>query len=148
MQDNQSQSSCGTLRRLHFQKAVNEQAKLIRLLTERLLGVVVGLRPKSLTFKKSYSIKFSSEKKKQQHISRGVANGFLVFSEKAEFFYKSDNYYNPKDEGGILFSDPDLNIDWKTPSDQLFLSDKDKKTHNQRIFKKLKGTNYYIPNSI
>jgi dTDP-4-dehydrorhamnose 3,5-epimerase len=127
VQDNQSKSTYGTLRGLHFQKADAAQAKLVRVLSGRVLDVVVDLRPNSTTFKKSYSIELSAENKKQLFIPRGFAHGFVVLSETAEFFYKCDNYYNPQAEGGLLFSDPDLNIDWKVPHDQLILSDKDKK---------------------
>jgi dTDP-4-dehydrorhamnose 3,5-epimerase len=127
VQDNQSKSSYGTLRGLHFQKADAAQAKLVRVVSGRVLDVVVDLRPNSTTFKKSYSIELSAENKKQLFVPRGFAHGFVVLSETAEFFYKCDNYYNPQAEGGLLFSDPDLNIDWKVPHDQLILSDKDKK---------------------
>ena len=127
VQDNQSKSSYGTLRGLHFQKGDAAQAKLVRVLSGSVLDVVVDLRPESPTFKNSYSIELSAENKKQLFVPRGFAHGFVVLSETAEFFYKCDNYYNPQAEGGLLFSDPDLNIDWKVPHDQLILSDKDKK---------------------
>jgi dTDP-4-dehydrorhamnose 3,5-epimerase len=127
IQDNQSKSSYGTLRGLHFQNGESAQAKLVRVISGIVLDVVVDLRPDSSTFKKSYSIELSSENKKQLFVPRGFAHGFVVLSETAEFFYKCDNYYNPQAEGGLLFSDPDLNIDWKVPHDQLILSDKDKK---------------------
>ena len=127
VQDNQSKSIYGTLRGLHFQQGDAAQAKLVRVLSGSVLDVVVDLRPNSLTFKKSYSIELSAENKKQLFIPRGFAHGFVVLSETAEFFYKCDNYYNPQAEGGLLFSDPDLNIDWRVPHDQLILSDKDKK---------------------
>lgn len=127
VQDNQSKSSYGTLRGLHFQNGNSAQAKLVRVLSGSVLDVVVDLRPGSPTFKKSYSIELSAENKKQLFVPRGFAHGFVVLSETAEFFYKCDNYYNPQDEGGLLYSDPDLNINWKVPHDQLILSDKDKK---------------------
>lgn len=127
VQDNQSKSSYGTLRGLHFQIGDAAQAKLVRVLSGSVLDVVVDLRPNSPTFKKSYTIELSAENKKQLFVPRGFAHGFVVLSETAEFFYKCDNYYNPQAEGGLLFSDPDLNIDWKVPHDQLILSDKDKK---------------------
>jgi dTDP-4-dehydrorhamnose 3,5-epimerase len=127
VQDNQSKSSYGALRGLHFQKGDAAQAKLVRVLSGSVLDVVIDLRPNSPTFKKSYSIELSAENKKQLFVPRGFAHGFVVLSETAEFLYKCDNYYNPQAEGGLLFSDPDLNIDWKVPNDQLILSDKDKK---------------------
>lgn len=127
VQDNQSKSQYGTLRGLHFQVGEAAQAKLVRVLSGSVLDVVVDLRPDSLTFKKSYSIELSASNKRQFFVPRGFAHGFVVLSETAEFFYKCDNYYNPQAEGGLLYSDPDLNIDWKVPHDQLILSDKDKK---------------------
>jgi dTDP-4-dehydrorhamnose 3,5-epimerase len=127
IQDNQSQSVYGTLRGLHFQKDKAAQAKLVRVLLGSVLDVVVDLRPNSETFKKTYSIELSAENKRQMFVPRGFAHGFVVLSATAEFFYKCDNYYNPQAEGGLLYSDPDLNIDWKVPHDQLILSDKDKK---------------------
>lgn len=127
IQDNQSKSTHGSLRGLHFQKGDAAQAKLVRILSGCVLDVVVDLRPNSPTFKMSYSIELSSENKRQLFVPRGFAHGFVVLSETAEFFYKCDNYYNPQAEGGLLFSDSDLNIDWKVPHDQLILSDKDKK---------------------
>jgi dTDP-4-dehydrorhamnose 3,5-epimerase len=127
VQDNQSKSSYGTLRGLHFQKGKSAQTKLVRVLSGSVLDVVVDLRPNSITFKKSFSVELSAENKMQLFVPRGFAHGFVVLSETAEFFYKCDNYYNPQAEGGLLFSDPDLNIDWKVPHAQLILSDKDKK---------------------
>lgn len=127
VQDNQSKSSFGTLRGLHFQKGQDAQAKLVRVISGRVLDVVVDLRSESPTYKGSYSIELSAENKKQLYVPRGFAHGFVVLSETAEFFYKCDNYYNPQAEGGLLYSDPDLNIDWKVPRDQLILSDKDKR---------------------
>lgn len=127
VQDNQSKSAYGTLRGLHFQNGNAAQAKLVRVLSGSVLDVVLDLRLNSSTFKKSYLIELSAENKKQLFVPRGFAHGFVVLSETAEFFYKCDNYYDPQAEGGLLFSDPDLNIDWKIPYDQLILSDKDKK---------------------
>lgn len=137
VQDNQSKSSYGTLRGLHFQKGEAAQAKLVRVLSGSVLDVVVDLRPDSPTFKKSFTIELSAENKKQLFVPRGFAHGFIVLSETAEFFYKCDNYYNPQAEGGLLFSDTDLSIDWRVPHDQLVLSEKDKK--NPTLKEYLKG---------
>jgi dTDP-4-dehydrorhamnose 3,5-epimerase len=127
VQDNQSKSSYGTLRGLHFQKGEHAQAKLVRVLSGKVLDVVVDLRPGSTTYKKSYSIELSAENKRQLYVPRGFAHGFVVLSETAEFFYKCDNFYNQPAEGGINFADPSLNIDWKVPTDKLILADKDLK---------------------
>lgn len=126
VQDNQSKSSYGTLRGLHFQKGSKAQAKLVRVLSGKVLDVVVDLRPNSLTYKKSYSIELSSENRKQLYVPRGFSHGFVVLSDSAEFFYKCDNYYFPTEEGGINFEDPDLNINWIIPREELILSSKDK----------------------
>ena len=126
VQDNQSKSAYGTLRGLHFQKGDSAQAKLVRVLSGRVLDVVVDLRPDSLTFKKSFAVELSSENQTQMFVPRGFAHGFVVLSDTAEFFYKCDNYYDFKSEGGLLFNDPELNIDWGVPSDKLILSEKDK----------------------
>lgn len=137
VQDNQSKSTYGTLRGLHFQKGESAQAKLVRVLSGSVLDVVVDLRPDSRTFKKSFTIELSGENKRQLFVPRGLAHGFIVLSEKAEFFYKCDNYYNPQAEGGLLFSDSELGIDWKVPHDQLVLSEKDKQ--NPTLKEYLKG---------
>ena len=127
VQDNQSMSKYGTLRGLHYQTGEAAQAKLVRVISGTVLDVVVDLRLNSATFKKSYSIELSAENKRQLFVPRGFAHGFIVLSESAEFLYKCDNYYNPQAEGGLLYSDHDLNIDWKVPVDQIIVSDKDKK---------------------
>lgn len=137
VQDNQSKSSYGTLRGLHFQRGEAAQAKLVRVLSGSVLDVVVDLRQDSPTFKKYYSIELSAENKRQLFVPRGFAHGFVVLSEAAEFFYKCDNYYNPQAESGLFFADKDLNIDWKVPHDKLILSDKDKK--NYTLTEYLKG---------
>lgn len=126
VQDNQSKSTYGALRGLHFQKGEYAQAKLVRVLSGKVLDVVVDLRIDSLTFKKSFTIELSAENKKQLFVPRGFAHGFIVLSETAEFFYKCDNYYNAHFEGGIYFGDTELNIDWKVPTHELVLSEKDR----------------------
>lgn len=125
VQDNQSKSSYGVLRGLHFQKGEHAQAKLVRVLEGRVLDVAVDLRPDSPSFGKSFAVELSGENFTQFYIPRGFAHGFVVLSETAIFAYKCDNGYNKASEGGLLFSDPTLNIDWKVASKDLVLSDKD-----------------------
>ncbi len=126
VQDNQSASTYGVLRGLHFQNGEAAQAKLVRVLEGSVLDVAVDLRKYSSTFGKSFSLELTADNHKQLYIPRGFAHGFVVLSDKAVFFYKCDNYYNKEAEGGILYNDPDLKIDWQLSSDKLVLSDKDK----------------------
>lgn len=125
VQDNQSFSSYGVLRGLHFQKGAHAQAKLVRVLKGEVLDVAVDLRPDSPTYRESFSVVLSEENKLQFFIPRGFAHGFVVLSEFAEFFYKCDNYYHKAAEGGLHYADPSLNIDWKVPFEKLLVSDKD-----------------------
>lgn len=125
VQDNQSFSSYGVLRGLHFQKAEHAQAKLVRVLKGEVLDVAVDLRPGSATFGQHYSVLLSEENKLQFFVPRGFAHGFVVLSEQAEFFYKCDNYYNKASEAGLHFADPTLNIDWQFSADSLLVSEKD-----------------------
>ena len=125
VQDNESFSSKGILRGLHFQKGVYAQAKLVRVVQGAVLDVAVDLRLESPTYGQHFSIELSSENKKQLFIPRGFAHGFVVLSDTALFSYKCDNYYNKASESGIIYNDPTLNIDWKLPDDQLQLSKKD-----------------------
>lgn len=126
VQDNQSSSSYGVLRGLHFQKAEHAQAKLVRVLKGEVLDVAVDLRPDSPSYGQYYSVILSEENKLQFFIPRGFAHGFVVLSDTAEFFYKCDNYYNKASEGGLHYADPSLNIDWKVPFEKLLVSDKDR----------------------
>lgn len=126
VQDNQSYSSKGVLRGLHFQCGEHAQAKLVRVLEGEVLDVAVDLRPESETFGQSYSILLSAENKKQFFVPRGFAHGFIVLSEKATFFYKCDNFYNKESEGGLIYNDPTLAIDWGIPEQELIISEKDK----------------------
>lgn len=126
IQDNQSYSSKGVIRALHYQLGEHAQAKLVRVLSGIVLDVAVDLRKDSETFGEHCIVELSAENKKQLFIPRGFAHGFVVLSETAEFFYKCDNFYNKDSEGGINFSDPTLNIDWKLPHEQLIVSEKDK----------------------
>ena len=125
VQDNESFSSKGILRGLHFQKGVYAQAKLVRVVQGAVLDVAVDLRQDSSTYGQHFSIELSSENKKQLFIPRGFAHGFVVLSDSAIFSYKCDNYYHKASESGIIYNDPTLNIDWKLPDDQLQLSEKD-----------------------
>lgn len=127
VQDNESFSRKGTLRGLHFQKPPFAQAKLVRVLDGVVWDVAVDLRKNSPTFGKWFGVELSAENKKQFFIPRGFAHGFSVLSETARFAYKCDNLYNKASEGAILFSDPDLNIDWKIDTAAAVLSDKDLK---------------------
>lgn len=126
VQDNQSFSTAGVLRGLHYQNAPYAQTKLVRVLAGRILDVVVDLRREEPTFGKWYSVELSSENKKQLYVPKGFAHGFAVLSETAEILYKCDNYYNKESEGGLYYDDPALNIDWGVSKDQVILSDKDK----------------------
>ncbi len=125
VQDNQSFSTKGVLRGLHYQTGVHAQAKLVRVLSGEVLDVVVDIRPGSVTYGQYVSVLLSSENQKQFFIPRGFAHGFLVLSETATFFYKCDNFYNKESEGGVIYNDPDINIDWQFPIDQLLKSEKD-----------------------
>jgi len=125
VQDNQSHSTYGVLRGLHFQQGEHAQAKLVRVLNGEVLDVAVDLRPGSATYGHYESVILSAENRLQFFIPRGFAHGFVVLSETADFFYKCDNYYNKASEGGLHYADPDLNIDWKVSPDQLIISEKD-----------------------
>jgi len=126
VQDNQSLSSYGVIRGLHFQKEPFAQAKLVRVLFGKVLDVAVDLRKGSPTFGQHVSVELSDENKRQFFIPRGFAHGFSVLSEKAVFAYKCDNLYNKESEGGLLYNDPDLGIDWKVDPKRICVSDKDK----------------------
>ncbi len=125
VQDNQSFSRNGVIRAIHFQLGDYAQAKLVRVLSGKVLDVAVDLRKDSPTFGHHVAVELSAENKKQLFIPRGFGHGFSVLSETAEFFYKCDNYYNKESESGIIFSDPTLNIDWKVDDKQAKVSDKD-----------------------
>jgi len=127
VQDNQAKSSYGVLRGLHYQVGKNSQAKLVRVFQGEVLDVVVDIRPDSITYGQSYSLILSEENKKQLLVPRGFAHGYAVLSETAIFFYKCDNFYSKEDEGGILYNDVTLQIDWLIPTEKAILSDKDLK---------------------
>jgi dTDP-4-dehydrorhamnose 3,5-epimerase len=126
VQDNQSRSSFGVIRGLHFQVAPFAQTKLVRVLTGTILDVVVDLRQPEPTFSRSFCLELSGDNKKQLLVPRGFAHGFAVISKDAEVFYKCDQYYHPEFERGINYSDPDLMIDWPLSADQIIVSDKDR----------------------
>ena len=126
IQDNESKSSKGVLRGLHFQKPPFAQAKLVRVIQGEVLDVVVDLRKNSPTYGQHYSILLSSENKKQFFVPRGFAHGFVVLSDTAIFSYKVDNLYSPEHDSGIIWDDKDMNIDWGIESSMIQLSDKDK----------------------
>jgi len=128
VQDNQSSSKRGVLRGLHFQNAPYAQTKLVRVLSGAILDVVVDLRENQPTFGKHFSVEISAENKKQLLVPKGFAHGFIVLTSQAEVFYKSDEYYQPQYEGGLLYNDPAIGIDWRISSEELILSERDK-TH-------------------
>lgn len=125
VQDNQSYSSKGVLRGLHYQTGAHAQAKLVRVLQGEVLDVAVDIRPNSPTFGQHFSIVLSAENQKQFFVPKGFAHGFLVLSEMATFFYKCDNFYNKESEGGIIYNDASLNIDWNLKTEELIISEKD-----------------------
>ena len=126
VQDNESKSSKGVLRGLHYQLPPFTQTKLVRVINGSVLDVAVDIRKGSPTFGKHVAVELTGENKKQLLVPRGFAHGFIVLSEIAIFSYKCDNYYSPENDRGILFNDPDLGIDWKLDTKNLLLSDKDK----------------------
>ncbi|MDR1338814.1 MAG: dTDP-4-dehydrorhamnose 3,5-epimerase, partial [Prevotellaceae bacterium] len=115
IQDNESKSSAGVLRGLHFQKGEYAQAKLVRVIKGAVLDVIVDIRPASPTFGKYFSVELSEQNKLQLFLPRGMAHGFLVLEDETIFSYKVDNLYSPENESGILFDDPSLAVDWKFP---------------------------------
>jgi dTDP-4-dehydrorhamnose 3,5-epimerase len=125
VQDNQSRSTYGVVRGLHYQVAPFAQAKLVRALVGSILDVAVDIRKGSPTFGKVFSIELSAANKKQLFIPAGFAHGFSVLSEVAEVMYKCDQFYSKASEHGIIYNDPTLNIDWKVPIDKAIVSEKD-----------------------
>lgn len=126
-QDNQSQSSYGVIRGLHYQLSPESQAKLVSVSVGSVWDVAVDLRKDSPTFGQWYGVELTDENHLQFLVPRGFAHGFSVLSETALFTYKCDNLYNQPAERGILYNDPELNIDWKIPADKAIISDKDTK---------------------
>lgn len=127
IQDNESKSSYGVLRGLHYQKGEFAQAKLVRVIKGRVLDVAVDVRKSSPTFGKYVAVELSEDNKRQFFIPRGFAHGFLVLSDEAIFTYKVDNVYAPKAEAGIRWNDPTVGIDWPIAAEDVLLSEKDTK---------------------
>lgn len=127
VQDNESRSTYGVVRGLHFQKPPHAQAKLVRVVSGRVLDVAVDLREGSPTYGKHVAVELSGENHRQVFIPKGFAHGFSVLSEEAVFQYKCDDYYAPETEGAVAWDDPDIAIDWRIPADDMILSEKDKK---------------------
>ncbi len=126
VQDNESMSTRGVVRGLHYQRGEHAQAKLVRVVEGEILDVAVDLRPQSPTFGQHYAAILSSDNKLQLFIPRGFAHGFSVLSEKAVFQYKCDNYYCKASEASVLWNDPSLGIDWMIPEEEAILSPKDR----------------------
>jgi len=126
VQDNESRSSYGVIRGLHFQKPPFTQSKLVRVIKGAVLDVAVDIRKGSPTFGQYVSVELTEENHKQFFIPRGFAHGFSVLSEEVVFQYKCDNFYAPQCEGAIVWDDSDLNIDWRIPKEKAVLSEKDK----------------------
>ncbi len=126
VQDNESVSSYGVVRGLHFQKGEHAQAKLVRVIRGSVLDVAVDLRPGSPTFGRHLAVELTGENRRQLFIPRGFAHGFSVLSEEVIFQYKCDNFYCPEAEGAIAWDDPDLGIDWRIPAGKAILSEKDR----------------------
>lgn len=131
VQDNESKSSYGVLRGLHFQKPPYAQSKLVRVIKGAVLDVAVDIRKGSPTFGQHVAVELTEENHRQFFIPRGFAHGFSVLTNEVIFQYKCDNFYAPQSEGALAWDDPDLGIDWKIPTDKVILSEKDK--HHTRI---------------
>ena len=126
VQDNEAFSNRGVLRGLHFQKDEFAQAKLVRVVKGKVLDVAVDLRSSSTTYGQTFSCILSEENKKQLFVPRGFAHGYAVLEDNTIFTYKCDNFYNPNAEGGIIYNDPNLGIDWMLEQQEIQLSKKDK----------------------
>ena len=131
VQDNESKSTCGVLRGLHFQKPPHAQSKLVRVIRGRVLDVAVDIRRGSPTFGRHVAVELTGENHRQLFIPRGFAHGFSVLSDEAVFQYKCDNYYAPHSEAALAWDDPDLGIDWQVPAERILLSEKDR--HHPRL---------------
>ncbi len=145
-QDNESKSSKGVLRGLHYQLAPHAQTKLVRVIQGRVLDVAVDIRKNSPTFGQHVSVELNADNKKQLLVPRGFAHGFVVLEDDTIFAYKVDNYYSPECDRGIAFDDESLNIDWILKKEELKLSEKDRKqpklNETNDLFEL--GVNYYV----
>lgn len=137
VQDNQSHSIKGVLRGIHFQKGEHSQAKLVRVLKGEVLDVAVDLRKDSPTFGQHYSVRLSDTSNTQLFVPRGFGHGFIVLSDEVDFFYKCDNFYNKASEGGLMYNDRELNIDWQLPSSEILVSQKDEQNSSFAEYKTL-----------
>ncbi len=126
-QDNESKSSKGVIRGLHYQLHPAAQTKLVRVIKGKVLDVAVDIREGSLTFGEYVAVELSEENKKQLFVPRGFAHGFVVLEDDTIFAYKVDNYYSPENDRGVAFDDPEIGISWQLPIEELKLSDKDRK---------------------
>ena len=131
VQDNESKSSYGVLRGLHFQKPPYAQSKLVRVIRGAVLDVAVDIRKGSPTFGQHVAVELTGENHRQFFIPRGFAHGFSVLTDEVIFQYKCDNFYAPQSEGALAWDDPDLGIDWRIPTDKVLLSEKDR--HHSRL---------------
>lgn len=141
VQDNESKSSYGVLRGLHFQKPPYAQSKLVRVIKGAVLDVAVDIRKGSPTFGQHVAVELTEENHRQFFIPRGFAHGFSVLTDEVIFQYKCDNFYAPQSEGALAWDDPELGIDWKIPTDKVILSEKDK--HHPRLKDAEWVFNYY-----
>lgn len=130
VQDNQSKSSYGVVRGLHFQKPPYSQSKLVRCIKGRVLDVAVDIRKGSPTFGRHVAVELTEDNHRQFFVPRGFAHGFAVLSDEAVFQYKCDNFYCKESEGAVAWDDPELSIDWRIPADKVILSEKDKLSKN------------------
>lgn len=131
VQDNESKSSYGVLRGLHFQKTPYAQSKLARVIKGAVLDVAVDIRKGSPTFGQHVAVELTEDNHRQFFIPRGFAHGFSVLTDEVIFQYKCDNFYAPQSEGALAWDDPDLGIDWRIPTDKVLLSEKDR--HHSRL---------------
>ncbi|HBY69481.1 MAG TPA: dTDP-4-dehydrorhamnose 3,5-epimerase [Xanthomarina gelatinilytica] len=126
VQDNQSISTYGVLRGLHFQRGPMAQSKLVRVVKGKVLDIIVDIRKNSETFGKHISVLLDDVEQKQLFVPRGFAHGFITLSETSVFAYKCDNFYDKTSEGGIIYNDATLGLDWHLPKEELIISEKDK----------------------
>ena len=131
VQDNESKSTYGVLRGLHFQKPPHAQSKLVRVIEGAVLDVAVDIRRGSPTFGQHVAVELSGDNHRQLFIPRGFAHGFSVLTDEVVFQYKCDDFYAPQSEGALAWNDPDLAIDWRIPADKVLLSEKDR--HHCRL---------------